>query len=242
MSIQRFSASVAEQHMNCHASANLEAAIPGLELPVEDRTADNAANRGTAFHEEMERLVNQYSANELDKIAAALRYVSEVRKLRRFKVITEAKGEGWWLSQKPKTTSDLVLYVADELHVIDYKFGRIPIEAKGNSQGKYYSLAFSPLAPKAKGVTFHIVQPFADNYDSVFFTAAELEQFRVDTANADRAIQAGSTTFGPTDKGCLFCPANPHSRGQKANKFCPVMLQMLYPVKYNEDEILDELS
>jgi hypothetical protein len=242
MSIQRFSASVAEQHMNCHASANLEAAIPGLELPVEDRTVDNAANRGTSFHTEMERLMNEYSANELDKIAASLKYVSAVRRLRRFKVLTEAKGTGWWLSQKPGTTSDLVLYVADEIHVLDYKFGKIPVAAKDNAQGKYYSLAFSPLAPKAKGVHFHIVQPFADNYDSVFFTAAELEQFRVDTANADRAIQNGSTTFGPTDKGCLFCPANPHSRGAKATKFCPVMMQMLYPVKVDEDAILDDVA
>jgi len=44
---ERFSASQAGRHMACHASADLEKAIVGYIPPVDDRTVDNAANRGT---------------------------------------------------------------------------------------------------------------------------------------------------------------------------------------------------
>lgn len=239
--IERFSASVADKHLACHASANLEKAIPGLQLPVEDRTVENAANKGTMMHKFMED-ISVLTPAELLGLAKAIEYIATLRKKRRFKMKVELKGEGWWLSQKPGTTADVVLYVNDEIHVVDYKFGKIKVEVDANGQLKFYGLAFAPLAPKAKGVHVHIVQPFADNIESVYFTAAELEQFRVDTANADRAIQAGSVTFGPTDKGCLFCPANPHSRGAKASRACPVMMSILYPVKVDEDEILDDVA
>lgn len=239
--IERFSASVADKHVACHASANLERAIPGLQLPVEDRTVENAANKGTMMHKFMED-ISVLTPAELLGLAKAIEYIATLRKKRRFKMKVELRGSGWWLSQKPGTTADVVLHVNDEIHVVDYKFGKIKVEVDDNGQLKFYALAFAPLAPKAKGVHVHIVQPFADNIESVYFTAAELEQYRVDTANADRAIQAGDVTFGPTEKGCLFCPANPHSRGQKASRACPVMMQILYPVKYDEDAILDDVA
>ena len=84
------------------------------------------------------------------------------------------------------------------------------------------------------------MQPFADIYDSVYFTAAELEQFRLDTIAADDAIQGGDVTFGPSD-ACKFCPANPHSRGAKGSPMCPAMIKMLYPHPLDEDAILDML-
>lgn len=238
--IERFSASVAEKHIACHASAHLEKAIPGLQLPVEDRTVANAANLGTAMHTFMEQLNQTLKPKELLGLAKAIEYIATLRKKRRFTMHTELQGEGWWLKQKPKTTADVVLHVMDEIHVVDYKFGKIPVEVDDNAQLKYYALCFLPLAPKAKGVWVHIVQPFADNFESVFFTIQELDEFRKDMMDADAAIQAGSTKFGPTDKGCMFCPANPHSRGLKATHMCPVMLQILYPDKIDVDAVLDD--
>lgn len=237
--IERFSASVAEKHVSCHASAHLELAIPGLQLPVEDRTIANAANKGTMMHKFMED-VSVLSPKELLGLAQAIEYIATLRKKRRFKMLVEARGTGWWLSQTPNTSADVVLYVQDEIHIVDYKFGKILVEVDDNTQLKYYGLSFFPLAPKAKGVHVHIVQPFADNMDSVYFTRDELDEFRKETAAADAAIQAGSTKFNPTEKGCLFCPANPHGRGDKATHMCPVMLSILYPPKVDEDSILDE--
>lgn len=234
---ERFSASVADKHIACHASANLEQAIPGWTPPPNDGDTP-ASIKGSAIHELLE-LAGSYSPREMAGIAQAMAYVAALRQQRRFKTLLEAAGEGWWLTDKPKTKADVVLYVADEIHVIDYKFGKIPVDVNGNTQGKYYSLAFWPLAPKAKGVTFHIVQPFIDNIDSTFFSITELEEFMEETQKAEAAIAAGSTTFSPGDH-CTFCPANPHSRGAKGTPMCPAMLQILYPPKpLDEDAILD---
>lgn len=240
---ERLSASAAAKHLACHASANLELAIPGYQPPPRDGNTA-ASIKGTNMHEILEHSA-AYSAREMIGIAAAMSYVAELRlgshsaKRRNFKILTEAKGEGWWLKSKPPTTSDVVLWVADEMHVVDYKFGTIPVDAHDNAQGKYYSLAFLPLAPKAQGVTFHLVQPFANNIESVFFSRAELEQFKAETIAAEAAIAGGSLAFGPSDH-CKFCPANPHSRGAKGSARCPAMMQLLYPrPPMDEDAVLD---
>lgn len=231
---ERFSASNAAKHMACHASANLPLAIPGWTPPVEDDTP--ASVRGTSMHKLLEDS-GRYTPSEQLGLARAMEYVARLRQTRRFKQILEAPGEGWWLNSKPKTQADVVLYVADEIHVIDYKFGRIKVEAEGNEQGMYYSLAFSGLAPRATGVNFHVVQPLIDNITSVFFTAEELDQFRIDSLKAEAAIAAGDVTFGPSDH-CKFCPANPHGRGVKGRPFCPALMQMYYPLTVDVDDAL----
>lgn len=233
---ERFSASVASKHLACHASANLELAIPGYDLGLVPLNT-KASSKGTDIHQILED-AGKYTPREMAGIAQGMAYVAELRKQRRFKTLLEADGNGWWLTGKPRTKADVVLYVADEIHVVDYKFGRIPVHPQGNSQGMYYSAAFLPLAPKAKGVTFHIVQPFVDNIDETFFTRNELEEFMDETAAADAAIQQGSTRFSPGDH-CQFCSANPHSRGGKAGPYCPAMMQVLYPSTIDEDAILD---
>lgn len=225
MKIERLSASVAAKQLACHASANLELAIPGWQDPVEDDT--KASARGTAMHQILED-AGAYSAREMLGLAKAMTYMAELRQQRRFKFIREAPGTGWWLKARPKTKADGVLYVQDQLEIVDYKFGTILVEAADNEQGLYYAAAFASLAPKAKGVTFHIVQPFIDNFDSVFFSMAEIEQFMNDTRAAEDAIAAGDTTFGPSDH-CKFCPANPHGRGVKGSPYCPAMMNLLYP-------------
>lgn len=234
MSIERLSASNAAKHIACHASANLPLAIPNWREPIEDDTA--ASTKGTDIHSLLEE-AGKYTPREMLGIARAMAYVAELRMTRRFKQLLEADSTGWWLASAPKTRADVVLYVQDELHVVDYKFGVIPVDVLDNAQLTYYALAFAPLAPKAKGVTVHIVQPFADNIASVFLTAAELEQFKADSIAAETAIAAGDTTFGPSDH-CNFCPANPHGRGVKGKPYCPAMMQKLYPITLDVADVL----
>lgn len=241
MPIERLSASNAAKHMACHASANLEVAIPGWHPPDVDDTA--ASSKGTSMHEVLE-LAATFSPAEMQALAEAMQYVAELRTKRRFNKMIEAEGNGWWLSSTPLTRADLVLWVSDEIHVIDYKFGRIPVDVFGNAQLKYYALAFAHLAPKAPGVTVHIVQPLAEhplnggpNIDSEFFSAAELEQFRLESVAAERAILAGDVTMTPGEH-CKFCPANPHGRGVKQAPWCKAMLDVLYPSNLDVDDIL----
>jgi hypothetical protein len=233
---ERFSASVAGRHMECHASANLEKAIIGYEAPVDDRTANNAANRGTARHEIFAKIMEMQTA-DVRAFSSAVDYVARLRSTRRFKVLVEQSIQVSWLATTPDTTVDLVLYTQDEIHVLDLKTGKIPVEVVGNEQLLYYGACFAPLAPLAKGVTLHIVQPWADGNQSWFVNTLELKKFIADAQAAEAAIQAGDVTFGPSHH-CTFCPANPHSRGKKGTQMCPAMMRMLYPPAVNEDEIL----
>lgn len=223
--------------MACHASANLEVAIPGYVAPVEDREADNAANRGTHRHEMLDPIMRLGRA-DVEGFAKILRYVADLRKTRVFKVLVEEKVKATWLTTEPETTLDLCLYTQDEIHVIDYKWGRIPVYAQGNEQCMYYGVSVSHLAPRAKGVYLHILQPAIDNFDMHFADTVELKQFMVDAQAAEAQIQAGDVTFGPSDH-CKFCPANPHSRASaKSDAKCPTMMRLLYPPVVDEAEIL----
>jgi hypothetical protein len=232
----RFSASNAGRLMACPASAHLELAIPNWVEPVRDETAGQKGV-GTARHKMLEPLM-ELSPSDLQHMANLIQYVADLRKTRRFKVLIEETVTAEWLASKPKTTADQVLYTQDELHIIDYKWGKIPVSVLDNVQLLFYAVCYAPLAPKAKQVTLHILQPYADNYDKVVVTTTELAKFMEEAMAAEAKVLAKDLSFGPSDH-CMFCPANPHSRGDKGKPLCPPMMQMLYPTaRVDEDAIL----
>lgn len=235
MGSKRFSASNAGMMMSCHASANLDKAILGWTPPDVDPTA-GAKGKGTDLHEIFAK-VAELPARDIEHVATALKYLAELRSQRRFQVLIETPARATWLPSSPGTTADLVLFTQDEIHVVDWKTGKIFVDVVENEQMLFYSATYAHLAPKAKGVTAHIVQPWADNIESWFISAPRLKKFMDDAVATDMAITAGSTKFGPSDH-CKFCPANPHSRGDKGSPLCPPMLQLLYPSVVDEDEIL----
>jgi hypothetical protein len=167
----------------------------------------------------------------------ALAYVNGIRAKRRFKVLIEQPMVAEWLMSKPSTTADLVFYVQDEIHIFDLKTGAIPVQVYDNKQMLYYALTYGHLAPKAKGVYLHIVQPWADNIDVWFADTRTLGQFLTEAVRAELDISSGDTTLMPGD-ACMFCPANPHSRGAKGRPMCPAMMAVLYPEIIEVDEIL----
>jgi hypothetical protein len=171
--MERFSASQASKFMNCRGAANLELAIPNWVPPVDDRTADTAANRGTRMHE-MFADVMSLSTKDIAMMSKALAYVAGVRATRRFMILSEVRVQATWLASKPYTMADLVLYTADEIHIFDLKTGVMPVEVANNAQLMYYAVCYGPAAPKAKGVHLHIVQPWADNMESWFADTATL--------------------------------------------------------------------
>jgi hypothetical protein len=222
--------------MSCHASAHLDLAIPNWTPPMGDPMA-GAKGKGTLMHKMLEP-VWQLSATDMQHVVRVITYVAWLRDQRRFNVLIEERVQATWLPSAPYTTADLVLYTADEIHVVDFKWGRIPVEIVGNKQVLFYGRSYAHLAPKAQGVTGHIVQPYADNFESWFMDTAELARFEADAILADKAITSGDITFGPSDH-CIFCPAFPHSRSDKGKPLCPVTMAMLYPPLMDEDEILN---
>lgn len=230
-------ASKASQLTSCHASAHLDLAIPGW-TPPDPQAPKVAADRGTNMHDLLEKS-GDFTPKEQAGIARAMAYVAELRQKRRFTQLREETVEATWLKHKPKTTADVVLYTKDQLEIVDYKMGKIPVEVVDNSQLKYYAVTYGFLAPKAKGVTVHIVQPFADNIVSWWVSATELKTFAQECIDAEAAIDAGSVKFMPGSH-CTFCPANPMMRGSKDAKgypFCPAVLQMMHPDPTDLDEI-----
>lgn len=237
---ERFSASNAAKHMACHASANLEKAIPNWTEPVIDLTKPAASRRGTDMHDHLDKFA-ELSAKEIKAAGRALMYVGNVRSLRRFNVLHEVAVQATWLTVPTLTTVDLCFYVADEIHVIDYKTGKIPVSVHDNDQLKFYARTLVELAPKATEVHLHIVQPWADEWDEAdaeeIISARDLHDWGIEAVAAQDAILGGSKTFGPSDH-CKFCAANPHSRSPKGKPLCPEMMQLLYPQHIDEDEIL----
>lgn len=197
-----------------------------------------AADKGTDKHEILEKLVG-LPAKEINGMAKILQYIADLRSTRRFKVLIEEEIQTTWLTRPGKTTADLVLYTQDQLDIIDYKWGKILVEAIGNPQGLFYGVSYAALAPKAKGFTFHLLQPLADNYSSWFADTNVLAKFKEDALAAEQLIIKGDRTFGPSDHGCTFCPANPQSRGEKAGPYCPALMQIFYPKVVDEDAILN---
>lgn len=236
--MERFSASKAERIMHCTASGDLHTAIPNWNPPVEDRTANTAANRGTRMHEILAEL-NTLSARELAAFSQALAYIAEVRARRRFTIMIEQTMMSEWLPQPEPTTADTVLYTQDELHIIDFKWGRLPVEVVDNKQLLYYAATYAYLAPKANEVTVHIVQPNANIFESWTVDVPTLERFMMEATAAQASLLAGNLVFMPGDH-CTFCPANPHTRGGKGSPLCPSMMQLLYPAPFDEAALLEE--
>jgi hypothetical protein len=234
--MEMFSASRAARIMSCSASGDLDNAIPHWNPPVEDPNANTAANRGTRMHEILAEL-GTLSAKELAGFGKAIEYIAEVRSRRRFSMLIEQNEMADWLTQPAGTTADIVLFTQDELHIIDFKWGRIPVEVVENKQLLYYAATYAKYAPKAGEVTLHIVQPNAEIFEAWTVDTVTLAVFMRKAIAAQENLLNGNLVFSPGDH-CQFCPANPHGRGAKGSPLCPAMMHLLYPAPFDEAALL----
>ena len=60
----------------------------------------------------------------------------------------------------------------------------------------------------------------AKNQVKVWLSNRELDKFVAEQQRHEQELLAGDLSFGPHYKACLFCPANPMSRGAKSTVFC----------------------
>lgn len=256
--MQKFSASQAEKFIGCHASADLETAIPGFKLPENDvdrepsipenigfivdmidkvsrdTGSSKAASRGTMLHACVATLLAEFSTSgQFEKLVLLFNSLLAVMQKRRFKMLIEETVLLDWLQRPAPTTADLVLYTADELHVWDWKFGTMPVDISA-LQLKIYALAFMFLAPKAKGVTVHVLQP--GNYAEVYYTKEQLIAARDLVIQHEAEVLAGDLSFN-TGKQCEFCPASPYTRGAKGNISCTAFITDVVKVRENSKPV-----
>lgn len=256
--MQKFSASQAEKFIGCHASADLEVAIPGFKLPENDpdrepTLPDNleyivgmidkvstdtgsskAANRGTLLHACVATLLAEFkTAGRLESLVQLFVKLLTVMQSRRFKVLIEVTAVLDWLQRPAPTTADLVLYTSDELHVWDWKFGSMPVDPSA-LQLKMYGIAFMHLAPKAKGVWVHVLQP--GNFAEAYFSNEQLQDAKDLVMFHEALVLDGDLSFA-TGKQCEFCPASPFTRGAKGNLSCPTFITDVVKTRENSKPV-----
>lgn len=210
--------------MSCHAASNLEAALPGYQ-PVD--SGSPAASRGTDIHAVLAAALVVGTNADLKDIIKMLQYVADLRDSRRFNMLVEHKMWMSWMQDPSQTTADVVLYLMDEIHIIDHKAGSIVVDPDAPQLITYAAAALSEgLAPKAEGVWLHVNQPRANNQVKTWISRKEVERFIQEQKRHEEEMAAGDLSFGPSYKACLFCPANPASRGAKGNSvFCNVAIR-----------------
>jgi len=253
--VKKFSASQAERFIGCHASADLENAIPGFKHPEDDSAREpaipdniefiidmidkvskdtgssRAASRGSMLHACVATLLAEFmTSGKMEQLTELFIRLTHWMKQRRFKILIEETGWMHWLQSPAPTTADIVMYTNDELHIWDWKFGTMPVDVAA-LQLKIYALVFLHLAPKAKGAWVHVLQP--GNYAEVYFSREQLEQARDLVIQHEAEVLAGDLSFN-TGKQCEFCPASPYTRGAKGNISCTAFITDVVKVRENE--------
>ncbi len=159
-----------------------------------------------------------------------------------YELIEERSIECDWLPSHPLTTPDVVFATKRVLVVIDYKTGKIPVSPVDNDQLMFYAVSAlyayyqRELWYKIDKVVLVIWQP--GNHDEWETTVDHLLQWRELALEADLSIIGKDLTLRPGTY-CTFCPANPHSRGDKAPPYCPAQMSLLYPSNTDEEAVLD---
>ncbi len=214
----RLSASRAERFMTCPGSVRLEALMP-YEPPGE------AAALGTALHELSERILRGEQIDDpdippdhIEMAQSYANYVNSVSENPRKKLIEVNLDKGL-KSLHPSLggTADAVLVEGNHLHIIDAKFGRVPVEAENNKQLMTYALgAMRQLnAPADIICTMHIFQPRA-GHSKWTVSGVDLISHGHDLVNSARLALSPDAPTIPSPDACKYCKAKP---------ICPSMRQ-----------------
>lgn len=159
-------------------------------------------------------------------LADAVRFVFNIMDNREgatFRVEPTVRAD--WVATKPNTTADLVITDGHTLDVVDLKIGTIAIPAFENDQLTYYGKTYRTTETT---INVHILQDNHPNgVDSWEITEEYMEAWTDRALQAEAAILAGSRETRPGSY-CLFCPANPYSKGERGTPVCPAQVEALF--------------
>ncbi|QDP44830.1 RecB-like exonuclease/helicase [Microbacterium phage Araxxi] len=159
-----------------------------------------------------------------------------------YQIIEERSIECTWLKSSPLTTPDLVIAANKRLVIVDYKTGKIPVSPVANDQLMFYAVSalYQYVIPQDRNpdlvIDMMIWQP--GHFESWTTDLATLEAWKAEALAADLRVINKDLTLRP-GSSCTFCPANPHSRGDKAPPYCPAQMSLLYPNNTDEEAVLD---
>jgi hypothetical protein len=102
-------------------------------------------------------------------------------------------------------TADVVAIYPDHGHVIDYKFGRNPVDdADVNLQGWAYALGVFHMFPVER-VTVHFLMPRLDAGTKNTFTRDEVPRLRTRIAAVIDRAESPDAPANPEPKACQYC-------------------------------------
>lgn len=218
------SASSAERWLNCSPSARLNAEIEdkGSEYAAEGTLAHtmceikltgyisaipkrtinsklNKLKKDERYQSEMDGYTDDY-LNYVKEIAIGLPGAATIR-------VEEQVDYSGYAPEGFGTADCLILY-GDELHVIDFKYGRgVEVSAENNAQLKLYALgAMNKFAflYSTKKVVLHIVQPRINNFSRWETTADDLQAWGESIKPIAQLAYEGKGDFN-SGEHCRFC-------------------------------------
>ncbi len=223
------SASASARWLQCTAAPQMEAKFPD--------TTSEYAREGTLAHSIAELKLRAYAVEPMSH-ATFMRRMNKLKKEELYQPEMDAHTEtyldyvkGILLSYKAKPyavvekrvdfsryvpkgfgTADCLIMAPNELHIIDFKYGKgVPVDANNNSQMRLYALgALSAyqLLYQFKTVHMHIVQPRINNISQETLEVNALRQWAEEVVKpkAQEATGEDGGKFSPGD-WCRFCRA-----------------------------------
>lgn len=252
------SASSAHRWMTCTPSACLEQEFPD--------SSSEAAAEGTLAHEMCELKVTNAFIKKMVK-ATYTRKMNALRKSELYQLEMDRYTDeyldyvyGVYVSFKEAPfiaveqrvdfsqyvpegfgTCDCVMIYGNELHIIDFKYGKgVPVSAENNPQLRLYGLGALleyGMLWDIKAVIMHIVQPRLNLYTSEELTVDELMLW-ADEVNkkAELAIK-GEGEFAPSENACRFCRAKEVCRARAEKNLELAKLDFQMPPVLSDEEV-----
>lgn len=248
------SASSAERWLNCPPSARLNAEIEdkGSEYAAEGtlahsmceikltgyisaipkRTTNSKLNKlkkDELYQSEMDGYTDDY-LNYVKEITIGLPGVAMIR-------VEEQVDYSDYAPEGFGTADCLILY-GDELHVLDFKYGRgVEVSAEDNPQLKLYALgAMKKFAflYAVKNVVLHIVQPRIGNFSRWETTAAELRAWGECIKPIAQLAYEGKGDFN-SGSFCRFCKLSATCRKRSEDNLALAQFEFRKPAELTHD-------
>ena len=219
--------------ITCPGSIKLEATLP--EPPESEE-----ATEGTLLHLAMAGHEVELTDDQKTTIEIASRY--------RDQLIKDTFGEGVetkvirekLIELKDDKCLNIIfsghadeVHIADKVLVIDYKFGRIPVEAADqNYQIRAYALmSHLQLAPLINEVIVAIIQPRLKKDEAVTIAIYQKDELDMALEEMDRTsmeVNHPSAPYSPSGDACRYC---------RAKSVCPAALEVVDEVACIESNI-----
>jgi len=206
----KYSGSQAKRFIRCPGSVGF---IEHLGLKDEDETDEvTAASEGTRRHKIMEGLINtgQWVSDDslcqfcLDKLKGIIIALDNGPYYIQTEVPISLTPYDFKLFRETGGSVDLIIE-ADDLHVIDWKFGFTPVDVYKNEQLLFYTAGYLQCFSAFKhykNVLIHIVQPNLDYFGTYKVTLDDIRYIVSATKNAVKTNE-----FHAGEEQCEWCKA-----------------------------------